>query len=431
MNKKKVITYFRIFETIFEKIKKIKFFFLSTLMSCSPKVASYGIILMLGSIQFGFILNYGGLPIESLKEIYPDWDYEKDDQKISFFSNFASLFGCLGGFLILLSTRYLGVKKTICIFNIVNCILWFLYFAFTPDKFILGIVLRCIQGLLTGGLACLTPIHITNLSPDETVGMLGCLNQVGIVLGMVVFSIAATFTNFRTLAIIGAVVDLVQAGAIFILPKEKVDKDKTESIFHIKHIRGIFVVLLLMIFQQFCGINAINSNLSSIMSETGIYIDENLQVALASMAQLVSVFVAAFNMDGVGRRKMFVFSACLIVVAQIFYIVCLNINTDGWIKATCVFLYLLSFGQGLGPVPWFVCHDVFPKSIRLEGQALVTFINMICSFAITYLFPVMKDNIEEYLIMVIFMCITICSIPFGWFFIPKKNEVNDDNLTLI
>ena len=169
-------------------------------MSCSTKIASYGLIYMLGSLEFGFTLNFGGLPIEGLKESYPDWDFEKDDQKIDFFSNFASLFGCLGGFTIRIFTRFIGVKKTICVFNILNCILWFLYFLLTPDKLVIGIVLRSIQGLITGGIACLTPIQMTNMSPDETVGMLGCMNQFGIVLGMVIFSFAGAFTSFKVLA---------------------------------------------------------------------------------------------------------------------------------------------------------------------------------------------------------------------------------------
>ena len=400
-------------------------------MSCSAKTSSYGIIYMLGSLQFGFILNYGGFPIEGLKKSFPNWDFEKDDQMIKFFSNFASLFGCLGGFLIRIITHYIGSKKTICLYNIINCILWFLYYALTPDRLVLGVVLRSLQGFLTAGLACLIPIKMTSISSDETIGMLGCMNQFGIVLGMIIFSVAGTFTNFQTLAIIGAVVDLVQAGAIFILPADKSDKEKRESIFQRKYVGRIFIALGLMVFQQFCGINAINDNMTKIMSETGISFDENLQATLASLSQLVSVLIAAFNMDGIGRRKMFVFSGCLIVLSQILYIISLTMSTVGWFKATAVFLYLLSFGQGLGPIPWFICHDIFPRSVSLEGQTFVTFINMICSFAITYLFPVMKKNIEEYLVMVIFMCITVFSIPFAWFLIPKKSDVNNDNLTLI
>ena len=345
--------------------------------------------------------------------------------------NFASLFGCLGGFTIRIFTRFIGVKKTICVFNILNCILWFLYFLLTPDKLVIGIVLRSIQGLITGGIACLTPIQMTNMSPDETVGMLGCMNQFGIVLGMVIFSFAGAFTSFKVLAIIAAVVDLLQAGVIFILPPEKVDKDKHETIFQCKYIRSMMIVSLIMIFQQLCGVNAINSNLGSIMAQTGMEIDQNLQAGLASMTQLVSVLIAAFNMDGLGRRKMYIFSACMIVLSQILYIICMKLDAVGWMKACSVFLYLLSFGQGLGPVPWFVAHDLFPRQLRLDGETVVTFVNMIFSFIVTYVFPIMKENIEEYLIMVIFMCITILGIPFGWHFIPKKNEVNDDNLTLI
>lgn len=400
-------------------------------MTCSAKTASYGLVCMLGSIQFGFTLNFGGLPIEGLKKEYPEWDYEKDKQKISFFSNFASLFGSLGGFLIKALVHFTNGKKTICILNVINCILWLMYFLLTPKNLSVGIALRSLQGVITGAFACFTPIMMTNMSNDDTVGMLGCMNQFGVVFGMIVFSIIGAFTNFKIIAIVGAIVDAVHAGLVFILPNEKPEKDKKETIFQKKYMRGFFTVLMLMVFQQFCGINAILDNLTKIMSSTGIYINENLQAALASSSQLVSVLISSFNMDVIGRRKMWAFSSSLIVISQILYIICLVVVNVGWFQASSVFLYLLSFGQGLGPIPWFICHDIFPRSLRLDGQMFVTFVNMVCSFGVTYLFPVMKENMDEYVIMIIYMCITFCAIPFGSHFIPRKEDVDDINLTLI
>lgn len=386
---------------------------------------------MIGSMEFGFTLNYGGLPIEGLKKEHPEWDYVKADKQISYFTNFSSLFGSIGGFAICFLSYFISGRKSLFVFHFINMILWLLYLLFTPDRFVAGIVLRSLQGVITGGSACLTPVIMTNLSPEDTVGMLGCMNQFAIVFGMILLSVIASFSNFRLLAVIGAVVDAVYCGLIWICPEDCPGKEKKETVFQKKNLMNIFIGIMLMVFQQLCGINAILDHLTDIMSNTGIYINENLQSALAQSSQLVSVFIAMFNMDGIGRRNMWVISSCCLLVSQVLYIVCLNLENAGWFQASSVFLYLLSFGQGQGPIPWFICHDLFSKNQREQGQMLITFGNMICSFGVTYLFPVMLNNIKEYMVIIIFLCITLLSIPFGLYFIPRKMDLADENLTLI
>lgn len=81
-----------------------------------------------------------------------------------------------------------------------------------------------------------------------------------------------------------------------------------------------------MIFQQFCGMKALMAEMASIIQETGLSIDGNLQSALSTSTQFVSVLVSAFNMDSFGRRKMWVFSTCGIVVSLIIYTLSLTLN---------------------------------------------------------------------------------------------------------
>ena len=90
------------------------------------------------------------------------------------------------------------------------------------------------------------------MSNDDTVGMLGCMNQFGVVFGMIVFSIIGAFTNFKIIAIVGAIVDAVHAGLVFILPNEKPEKDKKETIFQKKYILfyEIFEIKLRSYFYQ-------------------------------------------------------------------------------------------------------------------------------------------------------------------------------------
>lgn len=401
-------------------------------MYTSTEVACYGLIFMLNSIQYGFILCFGGYPIEEFKRKYPNWDFNKEAKNITYFNNFLSIFGSIGGFLICLLVHLTDSKKSVFYFNIANCLIWLLYFFFTPKLFVFGIVLRSLQGVLMGGLASITPILMTDISPNDIVGMLGCLNQFGILLGMIIFTIIGSHVKFNVLAIIGAIETLVSAGLIWIVPTDIIKKEKLKVLFNRTNRKKLIIGMLAMAFQQFC-VNPYLDNLGDILADTGIYIDESMQSVLVSAAQLVSVLIAAFNMDGIGRRKMWAFSSCGIILSQVLFIVCMSTKNDDfiWVLALCVFIYMLSFGHGLGPIPWFIAHDLFPKEIRLEGQSFIAFVNMLCSIGINVMYTDIKEKIKETYFMIIFMCITIWAIPFGLYFIPKKRVLNDEILTLI
>lgn len=269
-------------------------------MPASTKSICYSIILMLSSFQFGFVLNYGGLPIESLKSKYPEWNYTKDKTKIDFFINFASLFGSFGGFAIRFLCLLIPGRRALFTFCFFNFIFWLLYLVLSPTMLVLGIVLRSLQGLITGGTACLTPILMTNIASDDTIGMFGCINQLGIVIGMVVFSFIGSFVDYKIMAGLGAIFSALFCGLIWIVPEEKVDKNNKESLFQRKYALNIFIGIMLMVFQQFCGMNALMTEMPSIMQETGLNIDGNLQSALSTSTQLVSVWekenVGLFNL---------------------------------------------------------------------------------------------------------------------------------------
>lgn len=399
-------------------------------MLCSIKTVVYGIIYILGSIQFGFLLNYGSISIEGLKKNYPNWDFNKDDKKIRFYNNFQSLFGSLGGFIIRYLVYLTSGKKAIFIFGLLNLIIWFLYFILKPSLLILGIVLRCLHGVIIGGFACIIPVYLTNMCPEETVGFFGCLNQLGIVLGMLIFSLVGSFIDFKIVAVIGAVFDIIFCGVIWLVPNEKNEKDK-ESLYQRQHVPKIFIAVMLMIFQQFSGMNAILNNIDTIMLNTNISRDTNIQSALVEIAQLISVLVACFTMDVFGRKKLWLISSVGIIISLLLYIFSLYKTFLGYFQATVVFLLMLSFGQGYGPIPWFICHDLFPKPARLDAQMYITFGNMIASYAVVSLYPVMNRKLNDITTILIYACITVFAIPFGAVFIPKKTENRDEDLTLI
>lgn len=387
-----------------------------------------GLIYFLGSLQFGFVLNFPSLAIDGLIDEYPNWNDEKDKKFISFFTNFTSLFGSIGGFIIYFVIKLTSRRTAACIYSGIGVILWLLYFALTPSRFPLGIVFRSLQGIQIGGFTCLTPLLFTDSVPEDKVGVFGCMNQFGIVLGMVIFHLLGAFVNFHILTIIAAILSFLYCGLIWVTPKQI---ERSESIFQKKYLKPSFIGVMSMILQQLCGINAMLDNLHEIMSRSGLIMTKYLQSTIATSAQLLSVFISAYNMDGIGRRRMWVFSAIGLVISQLLYIISLAIDLGGWVQATSIFLLMIFFGHGLGPIPWFISHDLFPPQVRLAGQSIITFGNMMCSFAVVYIFPIMTEKLNEEAVISIFAVFTVLAIPFGLYFLPKNYDKSAYSITVI
>lgn len=387
---------------------------------------------MLNSIQYGSSIIFGELAVSYLQQKYPNFDFQKNSKKIELFNFYGLIFGAVGGFAICALEHFTNARMSVSIINIIGAILWLTYFAFSPKLLVFGTIVHYLQGVLMGYYACIAPILMTSTSTDDTVGMLGCMNQFGILLGMIIFHIIQGYSNFQIIIIIGAILNLISAGLIWITPKTNKHEKKLEYFTNKNNLKRLLIGVMIMIFQQLC-INPYLDNLTEIMRNTGIYLDGSLQEVLTSSTQLVSVLIASFNMDGVGPRLMWVLSTCGMLISQILFLVSqvLDKSKYGWFQALCVFLYMLSFGHGLGPIPWFLCYELFPKEIRMEGQAVITFVNMIFSFFIFQLYGLLKQCLKEFEIMIIFAFVTICAILYGYFFIPKKIELSSENLTLI
>ena len=85
-----------------------------------------------------------------------------------------------------------------------------------------------------------------------------------------------------------------------------------ETLWQKKYMFGLFAGILMMLLQQFCGINAILTNLADLMDKSGLEMNGNYQGGIASCSQLIAVFVGALIIDKIGRRITMIISCSMI-----------------------------------------------------------------------------------------------------------------------
>ena len=408
------------------------------------KELGYAMILLLGPITFKTIMCY---PSPAGKEIRAHYDLSDDAYQWSFYNSVSSLFAIAGPFVVVgfLKAFHNSRKKVVFTCSCLGTAFWLLN-CLTKVSIWAGIVIRLFLGVVMGAYSSISPMYLVEIAPEGTSGFFGSLNQIGIVIGMVLFDFIAPSLSYMKLNYIGAAICALQAcliwiveesPAVHIINQEEEDRkndsnaEKKETLWQKKYAFGLCAGIIMMLFQQFCGINSILTNLSDIMNESGLDMDGNYQAGIASCAQLIAVVVGALIIDKIGHRITMIISCCMICVFLLIFALNDKYDWSNVLPLICIFLYQLGFGLGMGPVPWFIIPEYFNDDVRSTATMMVTASNWIFAFLVILVWPYMKDGMGMFGALIFIVCISFCAILFSAFCIrepdAQNKAVNDKN----
>jgi hypothetical protein len=81
-------------------------------------------------------------------------------------------------------------------------------------------------------------------------------------------------------------------------------------------------------------------------------------------------------------------SICLGLIARIFY----TQDFSGYGVMVYLLIYIVFFAFSTGAVIWVLIAEVFPNSVRGQGQALGSFTHWFFAALITFLFPMISNT---------------------------------------
>ncbi|SFW89950.1 sugar porter family MFS transporter [Chitinophaga sancti] len=318
------------------------------------------------------------------------------------------------------------------------------------------ILFRIIGGIGVGAAAMVSPMYIAEIAPSSDRGRLVALYQLAIVTGILV----AYFTNYGLndtginnwrwmfgsqlipsllfLIMLLFVPEsprwLVGKGRIkesltilqrivppFQLQQELEDIKKSFAskeqiglahLFEKRYSKVIIAGVLLAVFQQVTGINAILYYAPVIFNQTGIGNNDSLlYTIIIGVVNVVSTFIAIGLVDKVGRKRFLLIGSVLmggslLIVAFCFYLKFFQY----YIILIAVLVYVASFGCTLGAVTWVYLSEIFPNRIRALALSLSTFALWLADFIISYSFPIMTMHISTSVTLGIYAL--FCAIAF-------------------
>ena len=203
-----------------------------------------------------------------------------------------------------------------------------------------------------------------------------------------------------------------------------------EPFFCRKYSKPIMLAVLIAMFNQLSGINAILYFAPGIFRMAGAATESAmLQSVIIGFTNLVFTMAALVVIDHVGRRR-------LMLVGSIGYIVSLSAAAIAFFKygteftpaggkavlvALMVFIASHAFGQGA--VIWVFISEIFPNRVRARGQALGSFTHWFMAAAVSWTFKPIAGGLGGGPVFAVYAVMMVLQLLWVLFMMPETKGV--------
>ncbi|XP_057658517.1 facilitated trehalose transporter Tret1-like isoform X4 [Diorhabda carinulata] len=173
---------------------------------------------------------------------------------------------------------------------------------------------------------------------------------------------------------------------------------------------GLFLALLPILLQIFCGIQVITPLLGPIFNDSGSNISGNNIAIIVGTVKLITFIFTTFVIENTGRKPMLIISAfgagisatCLGVLFYLKDIKSPLIDKFQWAPVVFVCIYFVSYSIGLGPVPMAIMSELFTSDVRATAIAVISTSNRLLMASYTALYPILAETIGTHWCMWMF-----------------------------
>ncbi|HEV2354854.1 MAG TPA: sugar porter family MFS transporter, partial [Puia sp.] len=155
----------------------------------------------------------------------------------------------------------------------------------------------------------------------------------------------------------------------------------------------IFIGVLLSVFQQFVGINAVLYYASNIFRNMGASTDSSLlQTIIVGIVNGLFTVVAILTVDKFGRKPLMIIGSIGMALSMFALGAAFYFHQMGIVALIFMLTYTAAFAMSWGPVCWVLLAEIFPNSIR-GALSIAVAAQWIANWVVSLTFPMMNDNV--------------------------------------
>ena len=326
------------------------------------------------------------------------------------------------------------------------------------------VLFRFVGGLGIGSAAVLSPLYIAEIAPARVRGALVSVNQLAIVTGiMLAYFVNWLFAgagpaNWRWMFACGAVpsvfffllllrvpesprwlvkngreemartvltradsAEAAEAGLRDIKDALALEEGSFRELFRPAFRRPLLIAIVLAVFQQITGINAILYYAPRIFEGAGFARMSAIgQSAVVGLFNMLFTVVAIVLADRIGRRPLLLVATAgmglsLVLLGAAYKFQFLPASA----LLLVILLYIAFFASAMGPLVWVVMAEIFPIKVRGSAMGLATLILWLADFAVTLTFPVISDRFHPSAAFWLYAVMCALDLVFMWFVLPE------------
>ena len=345
---------------------------------------------------------------------------------------------------------------------------WFIFF-------------RIIGGLGIGIASMLAPMYISEIAPAPIRGRLVSINQLGIVSGiLLIYFVNATIAGWhdeawnvsigwRWMFGSGVFPSVIFLALLFFVPesprwlaqkqrwndaefilarvngarKAKTELDEIKVALNIEKSsfsdivkpgvrKALMIGIILCIFSQVTGINAIMYYAPEIFKATGDASSSALmQTVLVGVINVLFTLVAIKYVDKWGRRTLLLIGSsgmavCLAIVGSAFYFG----FAEGYLVLIAILAYISFFAISLGPLAFVVISEIFSNRNRGAAMSVCIFFLWTSVYLVSQTFPMLLESIGSAFTFWIYMVMAIVAFFFILKMIPETKGKSLEEIEL-
>lgn len=325
------------------------------------------------------------------------------------------------------------------------------------------VIFRMLGGVGVGASSVVGPMYISEIAPAHNRGRLVALFQFNIVSGILIAFVSnyllsgAGEDSWRWMLGVQAFPSLLFFVLVFMIPEsprwlalhgrtdearnvlkqigepepekalsqiqESVADSGKEPLFSSKYRKPIFYAVMLAIFNQLSGINAIMYYAPRIFEMTGLSKDTALLQAISiGLTNMVFTLLAIQVIDKFGRRTLLIIGsvgmvAFLGLVANAFF----SGDFGGYFVMVCLIGFIAFFAFSQGAVIWVFISEIFPNKVRSAGQTLGSGTHWVMAALVSWTFPIVVEGstLGGAYAFALFSVIMLLHLFFAWKVLPE------------
>ncbi|KUY13969.1 MFS transporter [Elizabethkingia miricola] len=354
-----------------------------------------------------------------------------------------ALLGCIAGAMYSSKLSDRAGRKKVLMLSAVLFTISSIGTAIAPNLWFF-VLFRIIGGMGIGIASMLSPMYISEMAPASVRGRLISVFQLGIVTGILVIYFVNAYiagihneawnisTGWRWMFGSGVIPSLIFILLLLTVPEsprwlasQKKHSEamailsqingntaaqqelnsineslKDEAPFSLASLKGsklkkaLITGILLAVFSQFTGINAIMYYAPEIFKSTGTGRDSAfIQTIMVGVINVAFTLIAIKYVDSWGRKKLLLsgisgMTVCLFIVGLAFYT-----QQQGYLVLIAILGYIAFFAMSLGPLTFVVIAEIFPTKSRATAMSIATFFLWLAVFLVSQTFPILIGSI--------------------------------------